>query len=45
MRQVWPFTVGECMKNFPAVSPADFKELFFRVEKSGLLKKLWFVAL
>jgi hypothetical protein len=38
-----PFTVGECMKNFPGISPADFKELFSRVEQSGLLKKLWFV--
>jgi hypothetical protein len=45
MRQDGPFTVDECMKNFPAVSPADFKELFFRAEKSGLLKKLWFVEL
>jgi len=33
------------MKNFSAVLPADFKELFFRVERSGLLKKLWFVEL
>jgi hypothetical protein len=45
MRQDGPFTVGECKKNFPTVSPADFNELFFRAGESGLLKKLWFVEL
>jgi len=45
MRQGGPFTVGECKKNSPTVSPADFKELFAIAEQSGFLKKLWFVEL
>ena len=45
MRQDGPFTVGECKKNSPTVSPAEFKELFAIAEQSGFLKKLWFVEL
>ena len=40
-----PFTVGECMKDFPGVSQDDFRELFSRAEGTGLLRKLWFVDL
>lgn len=40
-----PFTVGECMKLFPTMTPEVMQELFRRAGESGLLHKLWFVAL
>ena len=37
-----PFTVRQCMKNFPGISPTVFSELFSRLTSSGLLQRLWF---
>ena len=45
MRQDGPFTVGQYMKNFPAISATESQKLFARAEKTGLLKKLWFTEL
>ena len=45
MKKNGPFTVRECLKDFPEVSLDVFKELFSRVSHTGFLKKLWFVEL
>lgn len=37
-----PFTVKDCLHNFPMIPDREIQELFSRFEKTGFLTKLWF---
>lgn len=40
-----PFTVGECMKQFPEIPKENIGEFFSRSSQTGYLKPLWFIEL